>query len=93
MSDDYAAGDFTFVADDPPALPEMAQNLALAADNPGKWCRLVTYKKAGTAATMASHLRKGRRYPERAEGTWEFMAEDVGDGNFAIKAKFTPPST
>ncbi len=84
--------DYTFVVDDPPLPPEMERNLAKAAENPGVWCRLVTYNKGGTASTTASNLRRGVRIPDRADGTWEFTAEDIGDGKFAVKAKFTPPT-
>lgn len=88
----YQRADYEFVPDDPPLPSELERNMALAAEHPDVWCRLVTYAKASTASTTASDLRRSVRHPNRPEGTWEFISEDIGEGKFAVKAKFTPPT-
>jgi hypothetical protein len=90
MSNDV---DYTFVVGNPPPQNEFAANMEATVEHAGVPCRVARYKKRSTADSTASELRRGRRYPERAEGTWTFKVLPDADkpGWFGVWATFVPP--
>lgn len=55
-----------------PVFADLAQNLKAA---PGVWALLKVYKSRGSAAGVASHIRRGS-YPAFPAGEFEVVARD-----------------
>lgn len=85
--------DYTFVIGNPPPVSEFAANMEATVEHPGVFCRVARYRKRSTADTTASELRRGRRYPDRAAGTWTFkVLADTEPGWFGVWAQYDPPA-
>lgn len=56
-------------------------------DNEGKWARLRTFPKRGSAYSLASQVRNGRA-AWAPKGTFEARAEEK-DGEWAVYARYT----
>ena len=89
--------DYTIHDDEPKPAPEagrkrskLSDNLFEVAKTPGRRRRIATYSTAGTAATVASDLRSGKRAEHRPPGVWEFTTGLTDDGKHGVWARLVP---
>lgn len=95
--------DYTLIFEDPPrttkgpgpggpqqSTTELADNMAVVAQRPGSFARIVTYDGQDTARTITSKLKRGQKARYRAAGTWEFATGPTDDGRYGVWAKYLP---